>query len=149
MGASSTSTGTTPFAVATITSGLVNATTAATPRCIHLSWRRRGANICHQRLEHPNERIADYYRNYCETTAVIQQFSSHNAPKHTGLSEQDGRTIVDMAQCMLNGAALPMSLRGGIAANMVFLLNRPPSKTIGGDTSYNRMFAKHVSLFFL
>ena len=32
---------------------------------------------------------------------------------------------------------------------MVFLLNRPPSKTIGGDTSYDRTFGKHVDLFFL
>ena len=32
---------------------------------------------------------------------------------------------------------------------MVFLLNRPPSKTFGGDTSYNRMFDKHADRLFL
>ena len=50
---------------------------------------------------------------------------------------------------MLNGAGLPKSLPGKITATVVFILNRPPSKTIGGDTSYNRMFSKHVDLFFL
>ena len=118
-------------------------------RCRHLSWRRRGANICHQRLEHPNERIADYYRDYCKTTAIIQQFSSHNTPKHNGLSERDGRTTMDVTQSMLNGAALPKSLWGKIAANVIFLLNRPPSKTAGGDKSYDRMFSKLVDLFYL
>ena len=50
---------------------------------------------------------------------------------------------------MLNGAALPKFLRGEIADNVVFLLNRPPSKTIGGDTSYNKMFGKHADFCFL
>ena len=50
---------------------------------------------------------------------------------------------------MLNEAALPKFLRWEIAANVVFLLNRPPSKTIDGDTSYNRMSGKHADIFFL
>ena len=50
---------------------------------------------------------------------------------------------------MLNGDALPKFLRWKIAANVVFLLNRPPSKTIGGDTSYNRISGKHADIFFL
>ena len=77
--------------------------------CRQLPWRRRGANICHQRLEHLNKRIADYYRDYCKTTAIIQQFSLPSTPKHNGLSERDGRTIMNVAWCMLNGAALPKS----------------------------------------
>ena len=77
-----------------------------------LPWRRRGANICHQRLEHPNEHMPDDYRDNYKTTAIIQQFSSPNTPKHNGFSERDGRTIMGVARCMLNGAALPKSLRG-------------------------------------
>ena len=49
---------------------------------------------------------------------------------------------MDVARCMLNGAALPKSLRGEMAASVVFLLNRPASKAIGGETSYKRMFGK-------
>ena len=106
-------------------------------------------NIFHQRLEHPNERIADYYRDYCKTMAIIQQLSSPNTPKHNGLSERNARTIMDVVRCMLNRAALSKARRGEMAATIVFLLNRPPSKTIGGDTSYHRKFGKHVDLFFL
>ena len=102
IGATSTSTGTTSFAAPTIAPGLATATTTAIHRRYrHLSWRRRGANIFHQRLEHPNECIADYYRDYCKTTAVVQQFSSNNTPNHDGPSERDGRTVMDVAQCML------------------------------------------------
>ena len=118
-------------------------------RCRQLPWWRRGAKICHEWLEHPNERVADYYRDYCKTTAIIQQFSSPNTPKHKDFSERDGRTTMDVSRCMLNGAALPKFLRWKIAANVVFLINRPPSKTIGGDTSYNRISGKHADIFFL
>ena len=101
------------------------------------------------RADGGSEFIADHYRNYCKAKAIMQQFSSPNTPEYNGLSKRDGRTIMGVARCWLNGAALPKSLWGKMAATVVFLLNRPPSKTIGGDTSYHRMFGKHVDLFFL
>ena len=104
----STSTGITSFMAPTITQYLP---LPLRRRCRQLPWRRRGANICHQRLAHPNERVADYYRDYCKTTVIIQQFSSPNTPKYNGL-KRDGHTIMDVARCMLNGAALPKSFWG-------------------------------------
>ena len=149
IGAASTFTGTVSFAAATITPELVNATTTATPAMPTPVMGGRRANICHQRLEYPNERIADYYRDYCKTTTIIQPFSSHNTPKHNGFSKRDGRTIMDVVQCMLNGAALPKSLRGKIAANVVCLFQPSAKQIVGGDTSYSKMFGKHVDVFFL
>ena len=51
--------------------------------------------------------------------------------------------------CVLNGAALPESLLGKMAATTVFLLNRLPNETISGETPYNRTFGKHTDLSFL
>ena len=102
----------------------------------------------HLRVDGGGEFIADYYRNNSKNTVIIQQFSSPNTPGQIGFSKRDGRTIMDVARCMLNGAALPKSLWGKIAATTAFLPDRPPSKTIGGDTSYYRMFGKHADLFF-
>ena len=104
----SISTGTTSFMAPTITQYLP---LPLRRRCRRLPWWRRGANICHQRLAHPNERVADYYRDYCKTTVIIQQFSSPNTPKYNGL-KRDGHTIMNVARCMLNGAALPKSFWG-------------------------------------
>ena len=108
-----------------------------------------GRNLQHLRADGGGESIADYYRDCCKTTATIQQFNSLKPPEHNGLSERVGPTIMDVARCMLNGVILPKSFWGNIAATVVFLLNRPPNKTIGGDTQYSKMFGKHVDLFFL
>ena len=70
------------------------------------------------------EFIADYYHDYCKTTAI---------------SERDGCTIMGVARCIPNEAALSKSLWGKIVATVVLLLNRPSSKAIGGDTSSYRM----------
>ena len=108
-----------------------------------------GLRLQHLRADGGGEFIAGYYREYCKTTAIIQQFSSPNTPEQNGLSERDGRTIMDIARCLLNGAALPKFLWGEMTATAVFLLNRLPNKTIGGDTPYCRMFGKHADLSFL
>ena len=54
---------------------------------------------------------------------------------------------MDITQGMLNRAALLKSLWREMAVTEVFLLNRPPSETIAGDTSYYyRMFGKHTNI---
>ena len=93
--------------------------------------------------------ITDFYRDCCKTSLIIQQLSSHNTPYYNGLSKRDGRTIMDVVRCMLNGAALLRSLWEKMAATAAFLLDCPPSKTIGGDTSYYRMFVEHINPFFM
>ena len=98
MGAASASTETTSFTAPTITPGLVNATNTATPAIPTTAMEAAGSELLHQRLEQPNERIADNYRNYCNSTVIIQQFSSPNISKHNGLSEQDGCTIMDVVR---------------------------------------------------
>ena len=68
-----------------------------------------GLRLQHLRADGGGEFTADYYRDYCKTTVTIQQFSSPNTPEQNGLSERDGRTIMDVARCLPNGAALPKS----------------------------------------
>ena len=108
-----------------------------------------GLRLQHLRADGGGEFIADYYRDYCETTAIIQQFSSPNTPEQNGLSERDGRTIMDVVRYLLNGAALPKSLSVEMAATAMVLLNRLPNKTIGGDTPYYRMFDKPTDQSFI
>ena len=108
-----------------------------------------GLRLLHIRADSDSEFIADFSCDYCKNTAVIQQFSFPNTPKENDLSKGDGRTIMDVVRCMLNGAALPKCPWGKMPATAVFLLNRLPNKTIGGDTPYYKMFAKHADLSFL
>ena len=79
----------------------------------------------------------------------MHQFSSPNTPEYNDLSERDWRTIMDLSRYIVSGTALPNSLWGKSAATVMFMLNHPPSNTIGGGMSFNRMFSKYVDLFFL
>ena len=107
--------------------------------------------LCLQHLlaDGGSEFIADYYHDYCKTTVTMQQFSLLNTLECNSFSERDGGTITDVAQCMLNVAALPKSLWGKMAATVVFLLNHQPNKTIGSETSIYTVSSKHSDLFFL
>ncbi|MEP1340288.1 MAG: hypothetical protein ABJK46_00005 [Ekhidna sp.] len=64
------------------------------------------------------------------------------------MSEQDGRTIMDMIRCLLNEAKLPKHLWGELAATAVILINRLPHKAIEVDTPYYHMFDKQANLSF-
>ena len=88
----------------------------------------------HLRADGGGEFTADYYRDYCKTTVIIQQFSLPNTPEKNANSERDEHAIMDVARCMLNGAALPKSLWGKMAAPTVFPPNCPPNATISGNT---------------
>ena len=69
--------------------------------------------------------------------------------EQNGLGEWDGRTIVNVARCLLNGAALPKALWGGVVGAAGLLLRGFPNKIIGGDTPYYKMFGKHSNLYVL
>ena len=71
-----------------------------------------GLRLQYFRANGGGEFIADYYRDYCKTTVIMKQFSLPNTPEYNDLSERDGRTIMDVARCMLNGATLQKYLEG-------------------------------------
>ena len=58
------------------------------------------------RADGGGEFIENYYRDYCKTATIIQQFSSPNTSQRNNFSERDGRTITDVARCLLNGFSL-------------------------------------------
>ena len=88
------------------------------------------------------------FRDYCKTTGVVQTFTAPHTPQQNGISERDGRTIMNMTRCLLHEARLPKHLWGEIAATSVFLINRLP-KALKGDTPCYRMFGKQADLSFL
>ena len=89
------------------------------------------------------------FRDYCKTTGVGQTFTAPHTPQKNGISERDGRTIMNMTRCLLHEARLPKHLWGKIAATSVFLIKRIPHKALKGDTPYYRMFSKQFDCFFL
>ena len=95
--------------------------------------------LLHLRADSGGDFTVDYYHDYCKTTMIIQQFSSPNTSEQNGLSERDGPVYTKRSSARFWGK---------MAATAVFLLNCPLSKSIGGNTSYYKMFSKHVDLLF-
>ncbi|CAM9312811.1 unnamed protein product, partial [Sphacelaria rigidula] len=92
------------------------------------------------------EDVADYFKKYCKTTGIRQEFTNPYTPQQNGISERDGRSILNVTRCLLNESNLPKFLWGEIVATAVFLINRLPHTSIGGDTPYFFNFLKQPKL---
>ena len=57
-----------------------------------------------QRLHTDNgkEYVNSDFRDYCKTTGVVQTFTAPHTPQQNGISERDGRTIMNMTRCLLH-----------------------------------------------
>eukprot|EP00903_Cladosiphon_okamuranus_P017944 g16511.t1 len=105
-----------------------------------------GNRIQRLRCDKGGEYIADYYRNYCKETGIQMEFAATNTPQQNGVSERDGRTILDMTRCILIDTGLPKFLWGEICETAVFLINRSPHRAIGGTSPYAKLFGKEPDL---
>ena len=105
-----------------------------------------GQRIERVRCDKGGEYVADYYRNYCKETGIQMEFAATNTPQQNGVSERDGRTILNMTRCILIDTGLPKFLWGEICETAVFLINRSPHRAIDGNSPYARLFGKEPDL---
>ena len=105
-----------------------------------------GLRVQRLRCDKGGEYVADYYRNYCKETGIQMEFAATNTPQQNGMSERDGRTIMNMTRCILIDTGLPKFLWGEISETAVFLINRSPHRAIGGSSPYSRLFNKEPDL---
>ena len=65
-------------------------------------------------LHGPGARVhgTGYFEKYCLDTGIPHEFATSNAPQHNGVSERGGRTIANIARCLLKYARFPTSLWG-------------------------------------
>ena len=54
--------------------------------------------------------MAHYYQDFCKETGIVQEFAATNTPQQNGISERDGRTILNMTRCLLVDTGLPKYL---------------------------------------
>eukprot|EP00752_Nemacystus_decipiens_P006651 g5979.t1 len=105
-----------------------------------------GNRIQRLRCDKGGEYMADYYRNYCKETGIQMEFAATNTPQQNGVSERDGRTILNMVRCILIDTGLPKFLWGEICETAVFLINRAPHRAIDGSSPYAKLFGKEPDL---
>ena len=106
-----------------------------------------GLRVRRLHTDNGKEYVNSDFRDYCKTTGVVQTFTAPQAPQRNGISERDGRAIMNMTRCLLHEARLSKHLWGEIANTSVLLINRLQHKALKGDTPYSRMFGKQADRF--
>lgn len=64
------------------------------------------------------------------------QYAMTATPHQTGVSKQDGRTLVVKFQCLLKDSSFPRSMWGELFFATVFLSNLSPNSSLGFDTLF-------------
>lgn len=75
-----------------------------------------GRRVHRLRSDGGGEYTSDSFRDYCKATGVVQEFAAPSTSQQNGVSERDGRTIMDVIRCLLNEAQLPCFLWGETCA---------------------------------
>ncbi len=102
----------------------------------------RGHRIQRLRCDRGGEYTASYYQDFCKETGIVQEFAATNTPQQNGISERDGRTIMNMTRCLLVDTGLPKFLWAELCVTATYLINRAPHSALKGDSPYMRLFGK-------
>ncbi|CAB1110927.1 unnamed protein product [Ectocarpus sp. CCAP 1310/34] len=102
-----------------------------------------------ERLRNDNggEYSSEYYRDFCKTIGIVQEFTVPATPQQNGIiSERAGRTLMNIVRCLMHGGKLPEFLWGELCCTTVHITNRLPHVHLNNETPYYRMFGKQASL---
>jgi hypothetical protein len=92
------------------------------------------------------EFVGGLLRQFCQASGIRQSWSAPHTPQQNPIAERSWRTILDMARAQVLGAQLPKPMWAEAMNTAVYVINRVPSKALGGDTPYHSLFGKHAKM---
>lgn len=92
------------------------------------------------------EFVGGLLRQFCQGSGIKQSWSAPHTPQQNAIAERSWRTIMDMARAQVLGANLPKQMWAEAVNTAVYVINRVPSKALGGDTPYHSLFGKHAKM---
>jgi hypothetical protein len=92
------------------------------------------------------EFVGGLLRQFCQGSGIKQSWSAPHTPQQNAIAERSWRTIMDMARAQVLGAQLHKSMWAEAVNTAVYIINRVPSKALGGDTPYHALFGKHAKM---
>eukprot|EP00903_Cladosiphon_okamuranus_P009153 g8746.t1 len=104
-----------------------------------------GRRVLRLRSDGGGEYRAGYFKKSCKQTGIVE-FTATNTPQQNGISERDGRTIMGVTRCLMQGANLLGWLWGEVCCTAVYLVNRLPHSALGFHTPYFTMFGEQAAL---
>jgi hypothetical protein len=98
------------------------------------------------RCDQGGEYTSKLFKSWAHRHGIqVSYTGSHSSPQH-GIVERPWRTLADMARCMLEQAGLPKRLWAELYKTASYLLNRLPSKALGGCTPYSVVYGREAPM---
>jgi Reverse transcriptase (RNA-dependent DNA polymerase)/gag-polypeptide of LTR copia-type/Integrase core domain len=86
------------------------------------------------------------FGKYLKENGIVHETTVPYSPDQNGVSERANRTIMDRARAILAQTGLPKILWMEIAATIVYLKNRSPTRSLKGKTPYEAWFGRKPDL---
>ena len=86
------------------------------------------------------------FGKYLKEHGIVHETTVPYSPDQNGVSERANRTIMDRARAILAQTGLPKILWMEIAAAIVYLKNRSPTRSLKGKTPYEAWFGRKPDL---
>ena len=97
------------------------------------------------RTDNGFEYMSKEFDDFCTERGIKRHKTFPKNPQQNGVAERANRTIVERVRCMLFSSGMGKKFWGEAASTAVYLLNKCPSSSIGGDTPDFRWYGKHSS----
>lgn len=90
------------------------------------------------------EHIASYLRDFCKETGTRQEFTAPDTPQPNGVSERDGRALVEMTRYLWQESGLTERLWGQAISTSAYRISRLPNSALRGRARYSQLFGKEA-----
>jgi transposase InsO family protein len=109
---------------------------AAIKRIQVATERKTGERIRALRTDKGGEFLVKDFEKYCAELGVRRELTVPYSPPQNGVVERRNQTVMSTARSMLKAKELPGIFWGEAVTTTVYLLNRAPSKGVGGKIPY-------------
>jgi len=82
------------------------------------------------------------FRNHLQSHSIVQRLACPYTPSQNGIAERKHRHVTETGLTLMFHARLPISFWVEAFSTAVFLINRLPSPSLGGQTPYDLLFGK-------
>jgi len=98
------------------------------------------------RSDNGGEYVSSDFKKYCKDSGIMQTFSAPRAPQQNGVAERSWGVVEDATRCNLIQSGLGKGFWAEAISSAVYVINRSPSASLGGDTPYHIFFGKHADV---
>jgi hypothetical protein len=101
------------------------------------------------RTDNGGEFTVAEFASYCADEGVQRHYSAPYSPQQNNVVERCNQTVVGMARVLLKQRGMSAVFWGETVVTAVYILNRSPTKTLNGRTSYKAWHGRKPAVSYL